>query len=91
MYYLLIIIYIVSSIMTIFYLYKIFATLNTINSKDSKEKANNKKNIRIHPGISQSNYDNSFGGRKAYEKYQNKDGLYEPVRPSKGINLKKEA
>ncbi len=88
MYYLLIILYIVLSIITIAYLNKISDTLNTPNNK---KKANNKKNTRIHSAISQSNYDNSFGGRKAYKKYQNNDGLYEPLQPSKGINLKKEA
>ena len=88
MYYLLIILYIVLSIITIVYLNKISDVLNTTNSK---AKANNKKNTRIHSGICQSNYDNSFGGRKAYEQYQNKDGLYEPIQPSKGIKLKKGA
>lgn len=44
---------------------------------------------RTHPTMQKSNYDNAFGGRKAYEIYKNKDGLYEPITPSKGIKLEK--
>lgn len=62
---------------------------------DYVEKLNKKENtetraIRKHATIEKSNYDNAFGGRKAYEIYKNRDGLYEPITPSKGIKIKKE-
>lgn len=60
--------------------------LRTLNAQ--KEEKNTIK-LRKHSSIGKSNYDSSFGGRKAYEIYKNTNGLYEPVTPSKGIDLKK--
>lgn len=68
-------------------LYKILYELQTAR-RDNKPKEN-KYHIRKHSSIENSNYNNSFGGRKAYEIYKNKSGLYEPVTPSKGIQIKK--
>ena len=67
-------------------LYKI---LNEIQTYRREEKPKITKATRKHSSIESSNYSNSFGGRKAYEIYKNKDGLYEPVTPSKGIQIKK--
>lgn len=67
-------------------LYRIMDKIEELNKNKNQET----KQIRKHPTIEKSNYENAFGGRKAYEIYQNKSGLYEPQRPSKGIELKKE-
>lgn len=45
---------------------------------------------RIHPTIRKTDYQNNFNGKTAYEIYKNKQGLYEPITPSKGIELRKE-
>ena len=68
------------------FLWKILNKLEEI----SKYKISEPKNTRTHAQIKKSNYDNAFGGRAAYKIYQNTDGLYEPITPSKGIKLKKE-
>lgn len=75
----------------IYFLWRILDKLcylesSIIKTKTEKEKTKTK---RQHPKIEKSNYDNAYGGRKAYEKYQNKEGLYEPVTPSKGLKIKK--
>lgn len=41
--------------------------------------------------IKTSNYTNVFNNRTSYKIYQNENGLYEPQKPSKGIDLKREA
>ena len=69
-------------------LYKILYELQ-LARRESKPKETKQRNIRKHSSIENSNYNNSFGGRKAYEIYKNKSGLYEPVTPSKGIQIKK--
>lgn len=44
---------------------------------------------RTHPQISEVNFDNILTGRSdVYNKYKNKDGLYEPVRTKNGIEIK---
>ena len=73
-------------IILIVFLFKILNQLEKINKKENTET----KAIRKHPSIEKSNYDNAFGGRKAYEIYKNRDGLYEPITPSRGIKIKKE-
>ncbi len=70
------------------FIYHLVINIRDEQTTDSMK--TNQKRTRKHSSIIQSNYDNSFGGRKGYEKYQNSDGLYEPVKPSKGINLKRE-
>lgn len=72
------------SIVTIALLWKIFKSTKELNKQNIKES----KIQRTHPTI-QKSYDNAFGGAKAYELYKNKNGLYEPIIPSKGIKLKK--
>ena len=61
--------------------------------KDIKNKIKTKKQTqskRVHKAIKKSDYDNAFGGRNTgYELYKNENGLYEPQKPSKGIELKK--
>ena len=61
--------------------------------KELIEKINpnkDKKNTyREHKAISKSNFSSILQGRtNAYAKYQNKDGLYEPIKPKAGIELK---
>lgn len=70
----------------------IIAFLWLILDRVSKKTINEpiiKKQNRQHTGIKKSNYNNSFGGRKAYDIYKNKDGLYEPVMPSRGMKIEK--
>lgn len=55
--------------------------------KKQNEQSSATKNKRIHTKIKTSNYNNSFGNR-AYDKYKNRDGLYEPQKPHPGIELK---
>lgn len=55
-------------------------------SKDNK-KNSNPKPVRKHATIKTSNYNNSFGNR-GYDQFKNKNGLYEPQTPKKGIELK---
>ena len=87
MIYLFMVIYmIILPILYITLLYKILNKLDKIKNENVKES----KITRTHPTIEKSNYNNAFGGRKAYEIYKNKDGLYEPVQPSRGIKIKKE-
>ena len=67
-------------------LYKIISSLEDL--KESNEEIKSKQ-MRTHPKINKS-YDNAFGGKATgYELYMNKNGLYEPIKPSKGIELKK--
>ena len=48
-----------------------------------------KNTYREHKAISKSNFSSILQGRtNAYAKYQNKDGLYEPIKPKAGIELK---
>lgn len=55
-----------------------------IQSKETKKETNRK-----HPNISQAKFDNVLKGRtNIYDKYKNKDGLYEPVTSRNGIELK---
>ena len=43
---------------------------------------------RTHSNIGQANFNNILQGRNNYDKYKNKDGLYEPVTGKRGIELK---
>lgn len=57
--------------------------------KETMETQKETRTLRKHKPIEKSNFDNAFGGRKAYEIYKNTNGLYEPVTPSKGIKIEK--
>lgn len=82
---------IIDTILSIVLSIIILQTISEINSKEVDTKKTKEKGIRKHLAIQNSKYENSFGGRYSYDKYKNTDGLYEPVKPSKGIELKKEA
>lgn len=85
----LIVYFTVFPIAVIWYLYKMSNTFEKIKEKLDEKQPEAEVKRRIHGNIGKSDYDNAFGGRKAYEIYKNQDGLYEPVIPSKGIELKK--
>lgn len=68
------------------FLWKILDKIDELQETTKKQEIVSK---RTHPVMQKSNYDNAFGGRKAYDIYKNKDGLYEPITPSKGIRLEK--
>ena len=57
--------------------------------EDKKVEPQENKKVRRHITVGESAFENVFGGRKAYEIYKNKDGLYEPITPSRGIQIKK--
>lgn len=89
-YYLLFIYGVLIPITSIGFLCKITDIIGDIKERlDKKQQPEAEVKKRIHGNIGKSDYDNAFGGRKAYEIYKNQDGLYEPVMPSKGIELKK--
>ena len=71
----------------IVFLWKILNTVEDI--KETIELQKETRKVRTHKPIEKSNFDNAFGGRKAYEIYKNTNGLYEPVTPSKGIKIEK--
>lgn len=71
----------------IIFLWKILNTVEDI--KETIELQKETRKVRTHKPIEKSNFDNAFGGRKAYEIYKNTNGLYEPVTPSKGIKIEK--
>lgn len=69
----------------------IYEQNNMIKELINQNKDNSKKKstYREHSSISKSNFANILQGRTdAYQKYKNKDGLYEPVTPKNGIEIK---
>lgn len=70
-------------------LWKILDTVEELREENSKENKEESKPKRKHLSVGQSDFDNAFGGRKAYSMFKNQNGLYEPVTPSKGIEIKK--
>ncbi len=92
MVYVFIILYLlVLPVTTIFMLWKIMDSEEEILKilKDKPQKIDTQQIQRQHTNIGQADYDNAFGGRKAYSIYKNTNGLYEPITPSKGIQIKK--
>lgn len=88
MVYLLILVYlIVFPITMLVMLYKILDKLE--KEKANIERTDNKR--KTHPTIAKASYTSPLVGRSVagYDKYKNKDGLYEPVRPKNGIEIKK--
>lgn len=61
--------------------------LLSINNPKNIEPFNTKQLKREHSDIAKVDFKNILNGR-AYDKYKNKDGLYEPVIGKKGIDLK---
>lgn len=55
---------------------------------ENVEHSNKESKARIRSRIAPTDFSNVLNGR-AYDKYKNKDGLYEPVRPKGGIQLNK--
>lgn len=70
-------------------LWKILDTVENLRNEIKQEEKEESKRTRKHLSIGQSDFDNAFGGRKAYSMFKNQNGLYEPVTPSKGIEIKK--
>lgn len=82
---LLIIIAILMIIIEVVILYKLLSKKNSkIQETDTKTKPKRK-----HTYIARASFDNVLKGRNCYDKYKNKDGLYEPVIGKRGIELKK--
>ncbi len=55
--------------------------------KREQEQMKVAKATRRHTSVKTSNYNNSYNTR-GYDRYKNKDGLYEPQKPHQGIELK---
>ena len=70
----------IANIITIMYFVKRF-------EKREQEQMKVAKSTRRHTSVKTSNYNNSYNTR-GYDKYKNKDGLYEPQKPHQGIELK---
>lgn len=91
MLYVLIFVYmIIFPITMISLLYKILDKLE--KNEPEKPIIENAFKKKKHPTLGQSNYKSTLTGRKntyAYDKYKNKEGLYEPVNPHNGIQIKK--
>ena len=74
------------TIIILVFLYKLETKLENVNTKRTEYKR------KTHPSIAKSNYNSILAGRKSipgYDKYKNKNGLYEPVTPRNGIRIKK--
>lgn len=93
MHYLFIILYtVILPIIFIVFLWKILNAVEELEESVKQNQIESQKEtkiIRKHKSIEKSNFDNAFGGRKAYEIYKNNNGLYEPVTPSKGMKIEK--
>ena len=70
----------IANIITILYFVKRF-------EKKELEQMKVAKATRRHTSVKTSNYNNSYNTR-GYDRYKNKDGLYEPQKPHQGIELK---
>lgn len=70
----------IANIITIMYFVKRF-------EKREQEQMKVAKATRRHTSVKTSNYNNSYNTR-GYDRYKNKDGLYEPQKPHQGIELK---
>ncbi len=70
----------IANIITIFYFVRKI-------ERNEKEQKNVVKKARRHPSVKTSNYNSSYNTR-GYDRYKNKDGLYEPQKPHQGIELK---
>lgn len=70
----------IANIITILYFVKRF-------EKKEQEQMKAAKATRRHTSVKTSNYNNSYNTR-GYDRYKNKDGLYEPQKPHQGIELK---
>lgn len=63
------------------------SNIKELNKQASAQKTAEK---RTHPVISKAKFDNVLSGRtNVYDKYKNKDGLYEPVKTANGIEIKR--
>lgn len=89
MIYFLILIYMVLLPITLIaMLWKILGKLD----KPFQEPTQNKIQRKTHPSVGKVSYASPLAGRRntsAYDKYKNKDGLYEPVMPKNGVEIKK--
>ena len=77
-------------ILAICIMFQNFIILYKLNKKMKEQtiKSNEYKVKRKHSSVLNANFGNILNGRTNYDKYKNKDGLYEPVKPKKGIPLK---
>ena len=64
--------------------------ITILSKNDEEEKETSKVDIskRRSGNIAKVNFSNIMSGRNPYEYLQNNKGLYEPVKGTKGINLK---
>ena len=70
--------------------YKAVTELKEVQKQEQEPKKGT--TARTHTSIEGNNYNgilNARGETKGYEVFKNKNGLYEPVRPSQGIRIEK--
>ena len=72
----------IADIITLIYIAKLLKEDRKKEAKGNSKVKNRRKAI-----VKTSNYNNSFNTR-GYDRYKNKDGLYEPQKPHQGIELK---
>lgn len=69
----------------------VFVIISFNRLNDTLKKQIKKEEIkpkRTHSQVSKTNFSNILNGRiNVYDKYKNKDGLYEPIKGKAGINL----
>lgn len=76
-------------VMTIANIITILYFVKKIEKKEEEQKTS-KKVTRRHTVVKTSNYNNSYNTRGYNQFKDKKTGLYEPQRPHKGIELKKQ-
>lgn len=82
-------------ILTTIHIYLIWKAIRCLNSKISQEynqdNKTNKTFRRNHSNINPVSFNNPIQARKnLYDDYKNEKGLYEPVTPRKGIEIKED-
>lgn len=66
---------------------KLSASIDKLIEQEKEDEEQEKSNTkRVHSSVAQADFTNPLQGR-GYDKYKNKDGLYEPVTGKAGINL----
>ncbi len=73
-------------VMTLANIIMILYFVKKIEKKEAEQKKVAKA-TRRHTSVKTSNYNNSYNTR-GYDRYKNKDGLYEPQKPHQGIEIK---
>ena len=85
----------IALIMVTVHIYLIWEALNLLKDKISQENNEDNKTNKVfkrnHSNINPVSFSNPIQARKnLYDDYKNEKGLYEPVTPRKGIEIKED-